>query len=237
MKTMWNVAAMTATACLAGSAVAQTRSQVWGGPLTQQAQTVYVTADAGLTTYESEAAGSKETKESSTLTVGAWAGEGRLIGAEIKSSEAEVPFSLNKSSMKTSFRDVRMMARLAYLIPYVNVSLTEIDVNGTDDQKIGIYGTGMGAGMAVAFPLHDMLVVQAEGGTTTSTKVYDKLGQEAKMGRRDEADAHLSFDVTDRIVDLLVGYRVRRYELEAVGTKFKEESQGAYAGLRVGLYF
>lgn len=222
---------------LASPALAQTRSQVWGGPLIQQAQTVSVEADLGMTTYESEAAGSKETKESSNITMAGWAGENRIIGASITSSEANVPFTLNDSKMKTSFRDVRLMARIFWLIPYVNVSLSEIDVTKADAAIVGLYGTGMGAGLALAIPLHDRLVLQAEGGQTQSSKVYDKLGADAKLGARNDADAHLSFDITDRIVDLVVGYRLRSYEIETADATYKEQSQGAYVGIRLGLYF
>lgn len=240
MRTLATAQIMTimTAAAIAGPALAQTRSQVWGGPLTQQAQTVYVTAESGPTTYESDAAGSKETQMSNTFTAGAWAGESRIVGAAIRSSEAEVPFELNDATMKTSFRDVRIMARLGWFIPFATVSLSEVDVTQGDTETVSVYGTGTGAGLAVGVPLHEKLVFQVEGSATQSNQVYDKLGQDTKLGRRDEGDAHLSFDLTDRMVDLLVGYRVRSYEIEAAEEQVLEEkSQGAYAGLRLGLYF
>lgn len=229
-------AAMMVALCATPS-LAQTRSQVWGGPLTQQAQTIYVRADVGMTTYESEAADSKETRESMTYSVGGWAGEGRVVGISMTSSKADVPFSLNDSSLKTSFQDVRMMARLAWFTPSIGVSLSEVDVREGEVDTVGVYGTGMSAGLAVGIPLHTRLVMQAEAMVVESSKVYDKLDQDTKLGRRSEADAHLSFDVTDRIVDLLVGYRLRSFELEVEEEKLQEKSQGAYAGLRLGLYF
>lgn len=216
---------------------AQTRSQVWGGPLTQQAQTIYMRADAGMTTYESDTAGSKESMESTTYQVGGWAGEERLVGISMTSSEADVPFTLNDANLHTSFRDVRMMARLAWFTPSIGVSLSEVDVTQGETDLVGVYGTGMSAGLAVGVPLHTRLVMQAEAMTVQNTKAYDKLGEGTELGRRDEADAHLSFDVTDRLVDLLVGYRLRTYELDVAAEKKTEKSQGAYAGLRLGLYF
>ncbi|TWW08788.1 hypothetical protein E3A20_20810, partial [Planctomyces bekefii] len=116
-------AAMASLAATPG--YAQTRSQVWGGPIVQETQTASVTADVGMTTFESKAADSKETQSTSTYTVAAWAGEGRELGASVQASDAVVPFSLNNSSMKTSFRDVKLMARFLWFIPYVSVSLSE----------------------------------------------------------------------------------------------------------------
>jgi hypothetical protein len=218
-------------------AVAQTRSQVYGSDLTQQTQTAYLQADAGMTTFESAAAGSKETQGTATYTIGGWAGEDRLLGATVTSSESVVPFSLNNSELRSAFRDVRLKMRLGWLTPSVGASLSDIDVEKDGVQTIGVYGTGANAGLALTVPVYMRLVAEVEGFVVESSKVYDKLNGDAKLGRRNEADGHLSFDLTDRIVDLLVGYRMRSYELESGDETFKEQSQGAYAGLRLGAYF
>ena len=70
-----------------------------------------------------------------------------------------------------------------------------------------------------------------------STKVYDKLGNDTKLGQRIDANVDAVFDVTDRLVDFLVGYKVREYDIETAGKQYKEKAQGVYAGLRLGLYF
>jgi hypothetical protein len=57
------------------------------------------------------------------------------------------------------------------------------------------------------------------------------------MGDRQEADVHIAFDITDRLIDLIVGYRMRAFEIETPTEVFKEKAQGIYAGLRLGIYF
>ncbi len=52
-----------------------------------------------------------------------------------------------------------------------------------------------------------------------------------------DVDAHASFDVTQRMVDFLVGYRAQQYQLKTAAETYHEKSQGAYVGLRLGLYF
>lgn len=232
------------TACLVAQsglvalpAAAQTRSQVYGGALTQQAQTVYVRGEVGMTTYESEAADSKETQTSNTGVLGFWAGEDRIIGAQMTTSDASVGFELNDTSMNTAFRDIKLMGRLGWLVPSVGVSLSEINVTQNDVDTVAIYSTGANAGLAVQVPVAPFLVVEAGGQVVKSTKVYDKLDSATKLGDRAEADLNASFDVTDRFVDLIVGYKVRQYDLEVGEEKKNEKSQGAYAGVRLGLYF
>lgn len=237
MKNLFTASFVVASGLVALPATAQTRSQVYGGALTQQAQTVYVRGEIGMTTYESEAAGSKETQTSTTGVVGGWAGEERLAGVQISSSEADVGFDLNQSDMHTAFRDVKLMGRLGWLVPSLGVSLTEINITQDSVESVAIYSTGASAGLAVQVPIAPFLVVEGSGQMVKSTKVYDKLAADTKLGDRVDADLNASFDVTDRMVDLIVGYKVRQYNLEVDEETKKEKSQGAYAGIRFGLYF
>lgn len=235
--TLFTACVVAASGVIALPATAQTRSQVYGDALTQQAQTVYVRGDVGMTTYESDAAGSKETQTSTTGILGGWAGEGRVVGAQITTSEADVGFELNKTDMHTAFRDIKLMGRLGWLIPSVGVSLSEINVSQDGVDSVAIYSTGASAGLTLQVPVAPFLVVEGGGQVIKSTDVYDKLDAGTKLGDRVEGNLEASFDVTDRLVDLIVGYKVRQYNIEVGEETKQEKSQGAYAGLRLGLYF
>ncbi len=221
----------------APAALAQTRSQVYGNDLTQQSQTVYVQAEAGVTTYESQAAGSKETKSAMTTVVGGWFGEERVAGASVTNSESTVPFSLNASSMHTAFTDVRAIVRLGWIMPSVGVSLSEVEVAKESAKQYSVYATGANAGLAVGVPLNKTMVVFGDGLAVKAMRGFDRLGGAGKMGDRTEFNAGVSFDVTERMLDLLVGYRARTYEIQSAEKTYEEKTQGAYAGLRLGLYF
>ena len=216
---------------------AQTRSQVWGRPLEQQAQTIYARADVGMTTYESEAAGSKETAMSTAYQVGAWAGENRQVGAQVSTSETLVPFALNGSESRVGFRDVRLMARFGWVIPSLGASVSEMDVKQNGVKTTGVLASGPNAGLAVSIPMTRAIVVTGDLMHTTPTQSLDKMKNDAKLGARSEGDVNAAVDVTDRAIDFIVGYKIRRYSLEDLRGEFEEVSQGAYAGLRLGLYF
>lgn len=226
------------TLAAAPTALAQTRSQVYGNDLTQQSQTVYAQAEVGITTYESQAAGSKETKSAATTVVGGWFGEDRVAGASVTNAESTVPFSLNDAKMHTAFTDVRAIVRLGWIMPSIGVSLSEAQVTTPDSsEKMGAYATGANAGLAVAIPLNKTMVVYGDGMAVKNMRNFSQLSTTAEMGTRKEMNAGVSFDVTDRMLDLLVGYRARQYELKTADKTFEERNQGAYAGLRLGLYF
>jgi hypothetical protein len=230
---------MTLTGVLAvsGAASAQTRSQVYGDDLTKQSQTFYIRGDVQATTHDSEVAASKDTSETNYLTVGAWAGEGRIIGIEFTSADVDAKFQSEGFSSDNSFRDVRLMTRLGWLIPSVGASLTELDIKSGDTSEVSIYGTGINAGLKVAVPVTMALVVHAEGSLSQPTKSYDKLLQGSKLGSRSDADIGASYDLTERMVDVLFGYKIRSYEIETAERKYQEGMSGAYAGLRLGVYF
>lgn len=221
----------------AGAAMGQTRSQVYGDDLTKQSQTFYMRGDVQATTHKSEVAASKDTSETNYLTVGAWSGEGRIIGIEFTAADVDAKFQSEGYRAQNSFRDVRLMTRLGWLIPSVGASLSELEIKNGDERAVSIYGTGISAGLKVAVPVTMALVVHAEGSMSQPTKSYDKLGQGAEMTSRTDGDIGASYDLTERMVDILFGYKVRSFGIETPDRKFSEGMSGAYAGLRLGVYF
>lgn len=222
---------------LASVSNAQTRSRVYGDQLTKQAQTFYIQGDVQATTYESDAAGSKEANETTTLTVGAWTGEGRVVGVEMVSTEAETNFSLNSNTVRSSFRDIKLKTRLGWFIPSVGASLTELDIKTPEASEVGVYATGINAGLKVSVPITLEMVVHGEGTISRPTKTYDKLAQGDSLGDRTDFDLGASYDLTETAVDLLVGYKVRSLKINSTEQDYNEATSGAYAGLRLGLYF
>ncbi len=223
--------------CMAFSAKAQTRSQVTGDASAKQAQTLFIRADVGTTTFDSKAAASKDTNTSIAYELGGWFGESRIVGLSVKNQTDVVPFTLNKSESSTNFTDVRLKGRFWGVMPSVGVSLSEVDISKADVKTIGLFGTGINAGLGLTGTLYPGIVLSGEVMTIKSTHIFDKLALENKLGVRNEADANISFDITDRLIDLLVGYRLRQYEIETPTVIFKEQTAGIYAGVRLGVYF
>ncbi len=215
----------------------QTLSQVYGDSLTKQAQTIYVKGTTGMTTFDSEAAGSKETRSTSEMEFGGWMGEKRIMGLKVGHSYHDVPFELNQAHSRTAMTDVRLQARIWFLQPSLGISLTEWDVTNAAEPVVGIFATGINAGLGLIVNLHQGLVFNADLMRVLSLRTFDKLEQNSSLGTREDGDAHFAFDLTERIVDFVVGYRMRRYSVTIEDTTFRETSQGAYVGLRLGYYF
>jgi hypothetical protein len=63
------------------------------------------------------------------------------------------------------------------------------------------------------------------------------LAQGDSLGDRTEFDLGASYDLTQTAVDLLVGYKVRSLKINSTEQEYIEATSGAYAGLRLGIYF
>ena len=222
---------------LSASAWAQTRSQVYGSELDRQTMTAFLRADMGWNTYDSKTVESKETRSSTTFMAGAFAGERRNVGMVFSSNENNVPYSLNDSRVNAAFRDVKLKARFGWVYPTIAASLTEMRVERSGATLANLYSSGVGAGAGVELPLHDRIVVYGEGMMFRPSVVKDRTDNNVDLGQRNEFDVGASVDLTDKILDLMVGYRVRSYSLSLNGTEQDELTSGAYAGLRLGLYF
>jgi hypothetical protein len=57
------------------------------------------------------------------------------------------------------------------------------------------------------------------------------------LGRRTEGDLGAAYDITDKSLELLLGYLYRQYTIEEAAATYAERSQGAYVGVRLGMYF
>jgi hypothetical protein len=217
--------------------LAQTRSQVYGSSLTRQTMTAYVQDDVSMNTYDSEAAGSKEVAQSNTWCIGTYAGEGRDLGILFRSSDNIVPFALNQSYLRANFKDTVMQWRLGWVYPALAAGLTEIETSSTENGNFNLYGANIGAGVGVFIPLFAKSVFYVNSMVYQTPNAWDKSGKDVKLGQRLEQDIGASIDLTENVIDLMVGYRTRQYKVTSGEKTFNEITLGAYAGLRLGLYF
>lgn len=232
-----NVLLAAACATAAFPAAAQTVSQVYGGTLTRQTQTAFVTGDVGLQTYESESIDSNATAMSKNVTVGGYAGESRTLGIFARSSESTTKFDLNDSEVDTTWRDLYLQYRLGFISLSGIASMAEIGASQEEEDLYRIYGTGYGAGATISAALSEELIVKAAAKAVMTPTAHDRLGGDVEVGQRQEAEAEASLDVIHRYVDLLLGYRYRTYRITVADEDSAETQSAPYAGMRFGVYF
>lgn len=233
----YSFVALASFATFSSIANAQTVSQVYGSALTRQTQTVFARGEAGWTTYDSEAAESTATAGTSTYTVGGYAGEDRLLGIMFSSTDHRIPFKLNDSEANNSFRDLRVQGRLGWIYPSFVASQTEMKVTRGDEVVTDFYGNYVGGGVGLYVPLWRKLVVHGDAMVMNATQVTDKNQREIKLGSRQEGEVAASVDLTDQLLDLVVGYRLKKFSVEVDGESYDESMSSPFAGLQFGFYF
>jgi len=112
-----------------------------------------------------------------------------------------------------------------------------VNIDTKDPPKVGNIATGLSAGLCANLVVHDSIVANFDILALRSNRVYNKLSQNTRLGYRQEMDGNIAFDLTERMVDLIVGYNVRRFQLETPEKTYAEQAQGAYAGIHLGLFF
>lgn len=222
---------------IATNSLAQTRSQVYGSDLDKQTMTFSFQGDFGLTTFESQAAESKETAETATATLSAYAGEARKFAISLRSSQNNVNFALNQNGLNSSWFDVFLKWRLWLFTPSITAGLTQLKIIKDQATYADFYAQSLGAGLDFSVPLFNRAVATASYFGFYSPDALDRGAKDIKMENRNEVDLNASIDITERTIDLILGYRTRSYKLTIDDKTFEENNQGAYAGLRVGLYF
>ena len=212
-------------------------SSVYGDALQRQTMTFALRGDAEMRSYSSQAADSKESKVASTLTLSMWTGESRNLGMSASSTVNTVPFSLNGAETKHDFREIRLTGRLGPFYASAIGAISEIAVNKAEGKFCDISGMGVGGGAGFAMPLHANILAYGDASAIQTSGAYDRVGHKAAMGPRIDGEVGAAVDVTPQLLDVIVGYKLRTFSMKIDDTEYKEGSQGAFAGLRLGAYF
>lgn len=217
---------------------AQTRSQVYGGPLDRMTPTAFAGADVGYNTFDSQLAGSNASGQAIRYLIGAYAGESRNLGMILKSSQVSQAFALTHSDAKASWKDASIQGRLGWFYPSVILSFAELKVNRDGVNIVDMYGTGIGLGGGVRVPFVNRMVFMADAAFVKPLSAYDKTGKKVALSNRLEMEAGSSFAVLKDILDLNVGYHHRSYSvLVKDGQAAAERNSAPYLGLRLGTFF
>lgn len=238
-----------AVGCFSSAALAQ-RS---GSPMLRQVMTSYMQYDISSSTYESDAAASKDTAESSTFTFGTHAGFERLVGIQLRSNRSDVKFALNGSKMVSHWRDLALGYRLGWFEPALYAGLSEIQIERANAEYVDIYRASLGAGLSFSVPLWEKLLVYSdvrffEKPELPRFAAIELNSQDAvpegtprklvaTLGSRSEADIGASVDIVREYIDFVVGYRVKSYTLVIEEEEQSEYQAGLYAGFKLGAYF
>jgi len=159
------------------------------------------------------------------------------LGVYLSANDQTIPFALNNSLVKNSWRDLRMQARFGWFYPSLAVSMSETKVHRDTTEIADLYGTGYGGGLGFYAPLTATLILHADSLVIKPQTNRDSSGNSAETGTRTEADFGASFSAIPLYLDLLCGYKYRQFSLSSNDEEFIETQSAPYVGIQIGAYF
>lgn len=199
--------------------------------------TVYGDFDFGFTTHKSQLLVSNETTQAIRYTVGLFAGDDKSISVALSSETVSTVFLLNNASMDLAFTDTYVRYHLWFL--YVgaiieSATMTAVDTSGTTLFDLSSSGFGGNFGANIAFGRGAMFNFNVD--FITTSQVIDIQESDVLVDPRFVIDLGLSFDVTRKMIDLIVGYRMNSYGI-TTDANYAEDLTTTYFGLGADLYF
>lgn len=236
----------------------------WAGDIDQQTPTFFVTGTGGYSIYKSEMVESNDTSTTVNYGIGVWAGSQRNVGMLLERETSTFAFALNESTLALEWQDVHLRYRWGPV--YVGFLLAnstwlvsappDADADGDLDQDAEVeeyidmmttgYGINTGTMITVGRRSHVYLdVTYTTAGTVRQKALTPTTGpnagvpteKEITMGPRMDLDLGGSISLTKDVLDALVGFKYRTYNLEVDGIAYKEQLNSTYVGLSAGWQF
>jgi hypothetical protein len=228
------MAALLAAFCLAAAQpLSAKETGVEGG-----SATFFFDATFGFNTYKSEMVVSNDTGTALTYSLGGYAGQARVFGFRYKADASTVGFKLNDSSVATTWEDTTLRYRWGNVYMGVVFGHVSMKAKKAAADYIDVAGKGTGANAGLLLPVGRVGLVNLDYTTVSISELKNGLADsgDVTMGARADIDVIGSFNVTAELLDVLVGYQQRSYQV-TVEESYKEEYSITYAGIRLSLYF
>ncbi len=230
----------------------------------QQTPTFFVNATGGYSIYKSEMVESNDTSTTTSYGLGVWAGSQRNVGMMLKKESSSFSFALNESKLALDWQDTHIRYRFGPV--YLGFMLTtsswlvsappDADADGSLDQDadpedyLDIMSTGYGLNTGTMIPIGKRSFAYVDVSYSASGTVREKVitpvtGPNAgvptekviTLGPRMDLDLGGSIGLTKNVLDALVGFKYRTYNITVDGTAYKEQLNTTYVGVSAGWQF
>ena len=190
----------------------------------------------GIVTSKSQVVASNDTGTGFTYGLGGYAGQNRSFGFLYRHDESSTTFELNDSSGKIIWQDTVIRYRFAFVSLGIVFSHLGAKINREGTDIMDISGEGMGGVLAFAVPIGRVGTFHLEVLTVSLSSPRNHLDQELSLGSRFDTSLSASFDLTQELLDFIVGYKQRSWQVNA-DIAATEEYLSTFLGFRLAANF
>lgn len=205
--------------------------------LDQDANTLFVHASYGFSTYKSKSVESNDTGATTLIDAGAHIGENKKMFINLIQESATHAFELNSSSITTSWQDVMIGYRLGWVQFGVIVSSGSILVDNQGTETSQMTASGYGAGLNLLIPIGNSSVFYTKVSSVSASEVQDAVAEASSLGSRMDIDIGSKTNIARSAFELIYGYRMKTYTLTIDGTTGAESHTNTYIGMGFGIDF
>ena len=192
--------------------------------------TVYADIDYGFSTYKSKLLQSNDTSSSLRYAVGVYAGRDKTISVAISSDSASTAFELNSSQYDTTFFDTYIRYHFWYLYFGAMINSTTMKATNDSGTVFDLTGSGFGGNFGGRFPFGKGSEVIFNVDSVTTSEVQEITNTTVSVNPRLLIDIGASFNVTRRLIDFIVGYRMNTYSV-TTDSSYAESLTTTYFGV------
>lgn len=190
--------------------------------------------DVGYFTYKSKLASSNDTGINYTYGFQIFGGNDKSIGAAMRSSLLNATFALNGNKISEKTQTFIFNYRLGYVYAGAAFGTTQITFTENGTEALDCYGNTIGGNLGGILPFGRGNSVQVDITGLKPMNVKDTQQRNVSLGLKLDADMMLSFALTRRAVDLLLGFKYSQQSATVESTGGVEKLTVPKVGLRIG---
>lgn len=196
--------------------------------------TVSAQGDVGYFTYKSKLASSNDTGLNYSYGFQIFGGNDRSIGAAMRSTLLNATFALNDKKISEKTQTFIFNYRLGYVYAGAAFGTTQIAFTESGTEAMDCYANTIGGNLGAILPFGRGNAVQLDVTGLKPMNVKDTQQRTVSLGLKLEADTLLSFALTRRAVDLLLGFKYSQQSATVGGSGGVETLTIPKIGLRIG---
>lgn len=190
--------------------------------------------DVGYFTYKSKLAASNDTGLRYSYGFQIFGGDDRALGAAMRSSLLSATFALNENKISEKTQTFIFNYRLGYVYAGAAFGTTQMVFSKAGTDAMDAYGNTIGGNIGALFPFGRGSSVQTDLLVLKPTGIKDSQQRTVSLGLKLESDTFLTFALSRRYVDLMLGFKYIQHTATVGGEGGAEKLTIPAVGLRFG---
>lgn len=207
-------------------------AQAAGGDIRVPAVSAF--AEVGYFTYKSKLAESNDTGMRYGYGFQIFGGDERNLGAAMRATTLSSTFALNSNKVTEKYQSFIFNYRMGYVYAGAAFGTTQVGFTKSGTDAMDAYGNTIGGNLGFLVPFGRSNLVQSDVLVLKPTGIKDSQQRTVNLGLRIEADTSLSFALSRKYIDLILGFKYVTHSASVDGAGGKESQTIPSAGFRFG---